>query len=360
MNNTKTFRKFNFAPLFVALFVFLRAFILSDRNLVGFADFYPLKLEISTIGIVILCLYLAFAVLSALLFAKLEKRFGKSGMILSAIFITEPFLFVKQENCINLFIWCLALLFILNALREKPIIPREATLIVFLLVSTILFEKALFLYVFPAVVFYFSATSDKLFKSAKNLIMICLSALSVFAGMFLNDYLTKTNPAFDKFIKEYSFFRQVYFKHIEYENIMLFVFAVPVFVFGVLFFKEMLKNKTTVSTKINNKKTKEVVESFNPAFAIIVVMIAYIFSVAGFIQAGSAAFYTINYIVPLSVMAFLIAGNAAAEKSMQKLSGIIDKHSLVFIAVLIALLYFSARVFLAERDSLAVFLNALI
>ncbi len=360
MNNTKSFNKTKFAPLFVALFVFLRAFISSDRRLMGFADFYPLKLEYSTIGITIICLYLVFAILSALLFAKLEKNFGKSGLIISAILVAEPLLFVKQENCINLFIWCLALLFILNALREKPIIPREISLVVFLFVSTILLENALFLYVFPALVFYFSADIDKLFKSTKNLVMMCLSAISVCAGMILNDYLIKAYPAFDKFLKEYTFFRHVYFKHIEYEKAWLFVFAIPVLVFGVYFFKEMFNNKNTIPATANNKKkTAEFVETFNPVYVVSIIAIAYIFSVVGFIQAGSAAFYTINYMTPLSVISLLNAKNSSAEKSMQKLGSVIEKHSLVFSVVLIVFFYFALRVFLTETDSLATFMIAM-
>ncbi len=360
MDNIKTFRKSNFAPLFVTLFIFLRAIILSNRRLVGFADFYPFKFEIPTIGIVLVGLYLAFAVLSALLFAKLEKKFGKAGLVIATVLVAEPFVFVKQENCLNLFIWCLAILFILNALREKPIIPNEITLVVFLLVSTILFENALFLFVFPALVFYFSAEIDKLFRSVKNLIMICLSALSVCAGIVLNDYLLKTYPAFDKFIKEYSFFKQIYFKHVEYEKVWLFVFAIPALVLGLYFFKEMFKNKTTISNKSkNDKKAQGVIETFNPAFSAAIVVIAYIFSVVGFIQAGSAAFYTINYIIPLSVISLLSAKNSSAEKSMQKLSGIIEKHSLVFILVMIALFYFASRIFFAETDNLAKFMIAM-
>ena len=360
MNNTKSFNKTKFAPLFVALFIFLRAILLSDRRRVGFADFYPFKMDISTVGIVLVCLYLAFAVLSSLLFAKLEKKFGKSGLIISAILVAEPLLFVKQENCINLFIWCLALLFILNALRDKPIIPNEITLIIFLLISTILLENALFLYVFPALVFYFSADINRLFKSIKHLVMMCLSAVSVCAGIVLNDYLVKSFPAFDEFLKEYTFFRQVYFKHIEYEKAWLFVFAIPVLVFGVYLFKEIFKNKNSNSATVNNKKkTSEVVEAFNPVYVVSIIAIAYIFSVVGFIQAGSAAFYTINYMIPLSVISLLNAKNSSAEKAMQKLGIVIEKHSLVFIVILMVFFYFASRVFLTETDSLAVFMIAM-
>lgn len=354
MNNTKTFKKNNFAPLFVALFIFFRAIIMSDRNRVGFADFYPLKLEISGIGIALVGLYLVFAFLSALLFAKLEKKFGKSGLIIATFLVTEPFIFVKQENCLNLFIWCLAILFILNALREKPIIPDEITLVVFLFVSTILFENALFIYVFPALVFYFSANIDKLFKSAKNLVMMCISAVSICAGVVLNDHLLKTNPAFDSFVKKYSFFELSYFGNIEYENALLFAFAIPVLVFGIYFYKEMFRNKSYVSVRVkNNKKSPETVESFNPVLAVMVVAIAYIFSVAGFAQAGSEALCTINYIIPLSMISLLNAGNSSAEKSMEKLSEKSEKHSLVFVLILIALFYVASRVFFAETDNLA-------
>ncbi len=357
MNNIKSFKKSNFAPLLVALFIFLRAVLLSDRDLVGFADFYPLTFDFSTVGIVFVCLILLFAVLSAILMTKLESKFGKAGLIISAILVTEPLLFAKQENCINLFIWCIALLFILNALREKTIIPNEITLVVFLFVATILLENALFLYVFPALVFYFASKIDKLFKSTKNLIMLILSAITICAGIVLNSHLVKTYPAFDKFIKEFTFFENVYFKHISYENVLLFIFAIPVFVLGIYFFKEMFKNRSTVSLKKKDKKkTEEVVAIFNPAFAAVTIAVAYIFSVIGFIQAGSAAFCTINYIVPLSMISLLNTKNVSAEKSMHKLTEIIEKHSFVFIVILITLFYFSARVFLADVDNLANFL----
>ena len=358
MNNTEKLKKNNFAPLLVALFIFLRAFILSDVRRVGFTNFYPLEVTFTTNVIVLLSLYLAFAVLSALLFAKLEKKFGKEGLFISAFLVAEPFLFVKQENCVNLFVWCIALLFILNALREKPFVPNEITLVAFIIISSVLIKNALYLYVFPALLFYFIPDIDKLFQNMKKLVMMGVSAVSVGIGLALNDYLFKTYPEFDELIKEYSFFRQVYFKDVDYENIMLFVFAVPVLLLGIIFFKDLSQNKTVVSAKAKkNKKTNNTIVTFNSTPAVVAVVIAYIFAVVGFTKAGSEGFYTINYIIPLSVISLLNAENPSAEKSMQNVSGIIEKHLLICVIVLIALFYFAARVFLGEADNLAVFMN---
>lgn len=344
MNKIKENKTFSFAPVAVMLLFFFRSLFLTDRNYLGIADLFNFKMEVTDRNITLIILLVMFAVLGGFVIGKLNRKFGEAATFLSVLLIAEPFLFAKQMNCVVVFIADVALLFILNALCEKRLVPNEITFIAFILISCILTENAIFLFVLPAVILYFIGDAENIFKSRKKLIMIILAVISVGAGIAINDRLMTDVPAFQSFIKEYTFFQNIYFKHISYENIFLFLFCIPTTAFGIYFLVEFVK--------LCDEKRKN-----TPSYvAVALIFVAYILSVVGFILKGSAAFYTINYIVPLSVFALIANGNNEAQSALAKVNEFISKHALIFILVEILLFFISVTVFFKEADNIAGFL----
>lgn len=344
MNKIKENKKFSFTPVAVTLFFLLRSLLLTDRNCLGFENLYTMEVAFSGENIALIILLTVFAVLSGLVISKIGKKFGETATFLSVLLIAEPLLFAKQMNCVTVFVADLALLFILNALCEKSFVPNELTLIVFLLVSCVLDKNAIFLFVLPAVILYFIGDGENLFRSAKKIVMIILSVISVVAGMLTNDYLMEEYPSIESFIKTYTFFKQVYFKHIDYENILLFVFAIPIMAFGVYFLVEFIKNC--------DKKSKNTASYV----AVFLMSAAYILSIAGFILKGSDAFFTINYIVPLSVLALIANKNNEAEASLETVNSFLSKHHLSFVVVTVFLCFLATLTFYKDADNLAGFI----
>lgn len=344
MNKIKNNKNFIITPVAVTLFFFLRSLLLTDRRYIGFEDLYTFETSFSGENIALVTLLTLFAVLSGLVISKIGKKFGEAATFLSVLLVAEPFLFAKQMNCVVVFIADLALLFILNALCNKRIIPNEVTLIVFLFVSCLLTENAIFLFVLPAVILYFIGDAENIFKSTKKLVMLILSVISVGAGILTNDYLIGKYPAFDEFIKSYSFYKQIYFKHIDYENVLLFVFAVPATAFGIYFLVEFVKNCNS-----NGKNARSYV-------VIGMISAAYVLLLVGFFLRGSDAFFTVNYVMPLSVFALIANKNVEAEKSLDKANAFVSKHTLAFVVVAVFLCFLSTVTFYRGIDNLAGFI----
>ncbi len=343
MSKVRENKKINLLPIMLALFFFLRGVLLTNRKYLGLENLYTLEVAFSAENITFIVLLFLYAFFAALVIGKISKRFGESATYISVLLVAEPLFFAKQDNCVVLFIAVLALAFVFNALCEKPVIPNEITLIVFLLVSTILSENAIFLFVLPAFMVYFVGGAEKILKSTKKLIVLILSLVSVGAGVFLNDYLIEKVPAFDSFIKNYSFFENIYFKHIGYENVLLFIFAVPTLIFGVYFLVKF----------VDNSKNTGKAESY---ITIGFVALAYALSVTGFFIRGSEALFTVNYIVPIAVLALIKNKNSAAVSALEKVNNIVSKHTFVFVSVAVFLCFAAVRVFYEGADNIAGFI----
>lgn len=344
MDKIKENKSFSFAPVVVSLFFLLRGLLLTDRKYMGVENLYTFEMSFSGENIAFLILLAVFAVLAGIVISKIGRRFGEEVTFLSVLLIAEPLIFAKQMNGVVLFLVDLALLFILNALCKKRIIPNEVTLVLFLFTSCLLTENAIFLFVFPAIILYFIGDVENILKSTKKLVMLILSVISIGAGILANDYLIEKYPAFDGFLKTYSFFKQIYFKHIDYENIMLFVFVIPTTVIGVCFLAEFIRNC--------NKSSKN-----TGAYAVVVmVSVAYILSLVGFFLKGSEAFYTINYIVPATIFALLANKKAEAENSMKKVNAFISKYTLAFVVVEVFLCFLVSIIFYKDVDNIAGFI----
>lgn len=346
MNNVRENKKINLLPVILALFLFFRGVLLTDRKYLGIEDFFELQTDFSAEKIAFIVLLFLYAVFASLVIDKISKCFGESAKYISVLLVSEPLFFAKQDNCVVLFITVLALAFVLNALREKPVVPNEITLIVFLLISTVLSENAIFLFVLPAFIAYFVGDAEKILKSTKKLVMLILSLISVGAGIFLNDYLLENVPAFDSFIKTYSFFENIYFKHVEYENVLLFIFAVPTLILGVYFLAEFVQK---------SKETGKAVAYIAVSF----IAVAYALSVTGFFLRGSEALFTVNYIVPVAVCALIKNKNSAAISALEKINGIASEHTLVFVSVVIFLCFVASRIFYGDVDNIAGFILAI-
>ncbi len=343
MSEVKKTKKYGLLTvLTVFSFVLVRAFLLTDRTYIGVDDFYKLEFSYAPREITLIVLFLAFAVLGALVISKLGKKFGEDVAYVSALLLAEPFLFAKQADCISLFVIVLGLLFVLNGLCEKKILPDEVGLIVFLFVSTLLVKNAIFLFVVPALLIYFFKDITTIFKKMLNIIVLILSVISVGAGVLLNNFFTEKYPAFEAFIKEFSFFQQINYKDVEYENIGLLLFAVPTLIFGVMLIVNLFKD----GQKVYAISTT------------VAVAIAYIVSLTGFFFIeGSRASYTINYIMPVVFIATL--NNTENKASAIKVNKIISEHKLIFAAVIVLVFCIAVRCFFENVDNLARFMNVI-
>lgn len=327
----------------LALFFLLRGILLSGKNYIGIKDLFAFEFFFSAENIAFIALLVLFSVLSAAVIGRIEKAFGEKAKYLSVLLVAEPLLFAKQENCVVLFIAVIALLFILNALREKPVVPTEITLIVFLLVSTLMSENAIFLYVLPALIFCFLGDGGNILKNTKKTVTLILSIVSVGAGIFLNDFLLAKYPAFDSFIKKYSFFEQTYVGGFNFEDAVVFVFALPSLILGIYFLTKLVKASTA------ENKTEAYV-------SIGAVAAAYVLSVIGFFVAGSDAFFTVNYVVPLMIFALMKSKSSAAQSAMDKVNALISKNTLVFVCVVVFICFAAARAFYGSTDNIAAFI----
>ncbi|MBE6756042.1 MAG: hypothetical protein E7555_06255 [Ruminococcaceae bacterium] len=343
MENLKETKKFKSMIVLTFLFFLLRTLLLSNRNYLGIEDMYKLSFNMSYENIALIVLLVLFAVLASLVITKLNKKFGSLVSVISVLLIAEPLFFAKQVDCIVLFIANLGLAFILISLKKKNAILNEINLIVFLLASCILAQNAIYVFVIPALMIYFIGGIENTFKSTKKIVMLVLSVISIAVGMSIGNMLTEKYSAFESFVKKYTFFEHIYYKHIDYENILIFVFLVPTALFGIYFFKGIFKSK--------DKN-----DSYAPYLTCAAVVIGYAFSIVGFARGGTDNLYTANYIVPIAVFSMINSGNEDAKKSLSKVNSIIEKHLLVFISVVVLFFYLAARIFYEDVDNIAGFI----
>lgn len=332
MNNIRETKKFNFAPVAVALFLFFRAIMFTRTSYIGLENLHTFSFSMSNENIALIVLYVIFAALSALVIAKLGRKFGDTVSWISVLLVAEPLFFAKEDNCIALLIMVLGLVFVLNGLREKPIIPNEITLVIFLLVSCVLAENAIFTFVAPALIAYFIGGIENTLKNTKKIVMLIFSAVSIGAGILINYFLTENFSAFENFIKVYSFAENFYFKHIPYENVFLLVFLVPTAIFGGYFFAELFRN--------NDGKPAAA-----PYIITVVTACAYILSIVGFVLGGSDNLLAVNFIVPVAIISMMNSKSSDVERALRGVNAFVGKYSLVFVSALVVLCFLSVRVF---------------
>ncbi len=355
MDTKKDIKIANATPIFITVFLFIRAVILTNWSHVNLRDFILEGAKLKE-GIILLVLFFVFSVLASVIYKKISNLYGSLILYLSIFLVTEPLFFVKQTNIINMFVVTVGLIFILNSLRDKPIIPNEISLILFIVLSTILLKHAVFLYVCLALIIYLFSDSKNFLKSPKKLIMFALSVISTAGGMHLNNYLVSNYPEYDNFIKTYTFHQYVYFKHIPYEKPFLLIFTIPMVVLGFCFFFYLAKNVKQEHNRRKNKKgAKTEPDDFNHLIVIYTTIITYIVSIIGFILYGSQAFYTVNLIIPMIIISLLKCNIPSVNKTMMIINTFIEKHSFIFIVVLVILNYLSIRVFYSDIENLASF-----
>ncbi len=315
--------------IFIFVFTLVRLLVYGNETQLGM-NFYDQSI---TPTVTALLFWILGIMLSGLLSAfvyLVYKKLGNISVLLCAMTVVDPGLLLIHRTHATLIVSVFGLLFLLNEIRTKPIINREAGLLVFALISAIVFPGSVFSFLPLAIVVYIIPFGDDFLKNKKALIVSAVSVALAVAGFVINTVTDNEFSFNDFFANEIPFSEK---------NVFIFpILSIPYVAFSVFFFKEYLK-KEDVSQKSKKKKGKEKLPLTIP----VATGIAYITGIAGGFVLGIESMSSVSLIIPLVCILSLVHKNENAQKAAAVNDGFLKKNFFVFIMISVLVYYFSMR-----------------
>lgn len=308
----------------LSLFFFFKILLMIPEQYLGLsvveADFV-----LSARTVLLWGLLLLFSVLAAVTAVRIYQKGGEAVAFFLILLIADPLFFTLSNDCLKLAVSCVGLIFILNALRKKPVIKNEILLCLFLLISSFLMPYSVFSFIPLALVVYLFSNLNRLCEKAGRWVVLIPSAACTVVGFALNKYLC------GKFRSVYTAFRHLSFG--DWEQVgsskLLMLAAVPVLIVALFCLARFGKEQSQLPKHSNDGKYLNLPYDL---FAL-----CYVLSVIGFLLSSSAAFFTVNLIVPAMFLAMLLSGRTAAKRTAEIFNSGIRKHA--FLAAVAFVLY---------------------
>ena len=324
MDKTKNIKKRCAAVFALSLFFFFKILLMIPEQYLGLsvveADF-----SFSARTVLLWGLLLLFSVLAAVTAVKIYQKGGEIVSFFLILLIADPLFFTLSNNCLKLAVSCIGLIFVLNALREKPIVPNEITICLFLLISAFLMPKSVFSFIPLAMTVYIFSNLNRLCEKAKRWLVLIPAAACTAVGFAANTLLC------DKYRSVSTAFRHLAFG--DWEQVgsarLLMLTAVPVLIVGLFCLSRFGKEQSQLPKHLNDGKYLNLPYDL---FAL-----CYILSVIGFFLSSSEAFFAVNLIVPAMFLSMLLSKRTAAERTAEIFNNGIRKHA--FLAATAFLLY---------------------
>lgn len=324
MDKTKNTKKRCAAVLALSLFFFFKALLMIPEQYLGISVVEAKFIFSARTGL-LWGLLVLFSVLAAVTAAKIQQKGGEAVAFFLILLIADPLSFTLENNCLKLIVSCVGLLFILNALREKPIIKNEITFCLFLLISSFLMPYSVFSFIPLAVTIYIFSNLNSLCENAKRWVILIPAFACTAVGFALNKLLC------DKFRSVYTALRHLSFA--DWEQVgssrLLMLTAIPVLIIGLFCLSRYGKEQSQLPKHSNDGKYLNLPYDL---FAL-----CYVLSIIGFFLSSSEAFFTVNLILPAMFITMLLSKRTAAGRTAEVFNTGIKKHA--FLAAVAFVLY---------------------
>lgn len=324
MDKTKNTKKRCAAVLALSLFFFFKVLLMIPEQYLGISV-AETKFLFSARTVLMWVLLILFSVLAAVTAVRIHRKGGESVTFFLILLIADPLSFTLENNCLKLIVSCIGLIFVLNALRDKPILKNEFTFCLFVLISSFLMPKSLFSFIPLALTVYIFSNLNRLCENAKRWIVLIPAFACTAVGFGLNKLLCRN------FRSVYTALRHLSFG--DWEQVgssrLLMLTAVPVLIVGLFCLSRYGKEQSQLPKHSNDGKY------LNLPYDLFV--LCYILSVIGFFLSSSEAFLTVNLILPAMFITMLLSKRTAAVKTAEVFGKGIQKHA--FLAAVVLVLY---------------------
>ncbi len=344
MDNVKKTKHTQWVTLLLVAFVFVRAVVLAQRTSLGL-KMMNFSLEILLFWVTLF----VFAVLIAVVIMKVQNGFGEIVSYLCVIIIADPIFCMMQNNSVDLFVISLGLLCVLNMLREKPLIKNEILFLLFVFVSVFLLPYSVFNYIPVAFLIYIIPGIYDNQKNKSKVLTVILALVFVITGVLLHNYFFANFIDFQSFLNKISFFEIV--KTIKSPEIL--ILSVPTLALGIYFFIKVLKSGNLIETKksdkskkkpsVKNKSTSKF-KVYEHVLITVLCASAYLLSVVGLFLYGGKVFYTVNFIVPITLMLMVMNKDSKAINVIESINEKLRKHPFVSLILLILFYCLSIKI----------------
>ena len=307
----------------VFLFIFARTLLFIPEQCLG------IKIETmeyvgSFASVFLWVLLITYSCLLYCVFRILQEKTNEYFYIIISLILFDCISFVCLDNCLKLIITVLGLVFILNALRNKPLIKTEATVFVFAFISAFLIPSSMLSFVPLALMIYLFCNTDN--HTLLKKLTLPISLLCSVSGIGLNRILIEKVPGFIELINRLGFSEIMHVNQSWKLSVVVLPTAIISFVFFDRFFKTQSKK---------NKKKPEV----KSVISVDIVSVAFILSVCGLIFFNSEAFFTVNLIFPAALCVAVIKNDTITKETLSYFETKIAKNRFLIIVVIMVMFY---------------------
>lgn len=309
--------------IIVLLFVFVRTLITVPEQVLG-VSIDAFEYNGSVANIIFCVLLVTYSVLMYLVLCRLYEKINEYFYIIAALIFFDCVSFSTIDNCLKLIAIVLGLLCVLNALRPKPLIKTEITVVAFSFICAFLMPTSLLSLVPLALMIYIfcNMSGNKLSVKLTVPVSLVLSA----AGVCLNKVLCSNVEAFGEFFKTFGFSRILHTN----KSWKLILVVLPIAVVSFIFYSKFLKIQS--KKKRGGKSSKSVL-------SVDIVSVLCLLSVIGLIFFESEAFFTVNLIFPTAICVAAIKNDEITKETLDYFNSKIAKNKLLALIVFVVAFY---------------------
>lgn len=314
----------------LSIFIFARSFVFIEENRIGF-NMMESDISFSVWNLMVLVLLLLVSFLTAVVLFGADNKCDKEAQYICAFIIADPLFFLLQNNGLKLIAVVLGLIFILNKLRSQTSAINEALLCLCLFVSAFLMPYTAYCFVPLILIISLFSEIDSFFENKKQILSLGINIICVIGGLIWNKLIFPRAAAFENFLMSFSFH--------DYSSVMknnlIFIIGVPTAVFGIYFFCNYCKDA---------KKRNETKRAL---FIVGLVILSYILLIIGYMLNGVKSIYTLNLIVPSSILALMLSKDENACAQMKKINMFIQNH--MFLVLMLYIIYNCASILIMKN-----------
>lgn len=322
MDKTKNTKKRFAVALALSLFFFFKILLMIPEQYLGLSV-TAAAFTFSTRSALVWALLLLFSVLAAAVTVKIHRKGGEKVSFFLILLIADPLFFTLSNDCLKLAVSCIGLIFVLNALKDKPVIRNEIAFCFFLLICAFLIPDSILSFIPLALVVYIFSNLNRLCENAKRWTVLIPAAVCTTVGFAVNKLLC------EKFRNVYTALRHLSFG--DWEQVgsarLLMLTAVPVLIVGLFCLARFGKEQSQLPKHSNDGKYLNLPYDL---FAL-----CYFLSIVGFLLSSSEAFFTVNLILPVMFLTMLLSKRTAAEKTADIVNDGIRKHAFLAAAAFV-------------------------
>lgn len=303
-------------PFALGFFIFARAAVFINESRIGFSV-DDSSFAVSYLEFAVIILLAAVSLLMSFTVFAVDNKLEKESRYVFALIIADLSVLLMYNNGLSMIVSIVGLLFILFKTRIPESSLNELFFSIVIFVSTFLMPYSVYCFVPLFFTVNFMTGIDGIIRSKKRIFPVFLYGVCAIAGVFWNKIIFAKSVAFENFLITFSF--NDYLSENTAKQFL--VVCIPMIIFGVFFFREYIRRAKNADDR---KKITAVIA---------IVIFCYVLALAGFITSGIKTIYTINLIIPVTILSLLAGKDRHTKAMINNFNTFVEKH--ILFAVLI-------------------------